>query len=337
MHYRTVPGWLIPFLLGMSVFGLTFFTGPAAADRATASAPKAGVQAAPPIYMPLIFKNYAAWLDRVNTYRRLAQLPDLTENPDWSFGARQHAVYMVKAGETSNFESMTSPWYTPDGAAAAPNSLLIGATSATFSDVQAVDYWFRSPFQTISILDPELRQTGYGSYREAGGLMPMAAALDVRRGYISGVPAGVTFPVKWPGSGQVVGLRTFAEFGETPDSFSFNNCNTPGYSAATAGLPIILQVGSGSAAGPTVNRNSAPSVLRLGSSPQPHCLITAVDLPVDTAGTRDYLATRDALILIPKDPLMQGATYTVSITATLSGGSPTNYTWSFSVAANANP
>ncbi|MBW1713559.1 MAG: hypothetical protein JRJ59_10465, partial [Deltaproteobacteria bacterium] len=45
---------------------------------------------------------------------------------------------------------------------------------------------------------------------------------------------------------------------------------------------------------------------------------------------RVVLDMRDAAVLIPRDPLIPGATYTVSITA---NGQP--YTWSFTVSETA--
>lgn len=315
------------FAIGMVVFGWLIFSAPAAATITS----RAPAQTTPTpntrIFLPLVGRDFVnlPWLNRLNGYRAQAGLPPLTENASWSNGAALHARYMVKTDQVTDYQLLQNPEYTPEGAEAARHSLLFGIGTVTTTDEAAIDLWLRSPFQAVSVLDPELRRTGFGSYREAdGGIVQMAAALDVQRGW-SDTPAPA-YPVFWPGNGQTVSLRTYSG-GDYPDPLRHPGC------AGAQGLPIILQVGNGSLNVGLAASN--PTLFRAGGSPLPHCAFTETTYdggnPADTDYGRLLLGTRDAVVLLPKAPLSPGVTYTVTINATLNGA-PQTYTWSFTVA-----
>jgi hypothetical protein len=94
-------------------------------------------------------------------------------------------------------------------------------------------------------------------------------------------------------------------------------------------LPIILQLGAGGLT-PNVTAHS----LQQDGVEIPHCVFdeTSYSNPDDWLRDlgRDVLGARDAVVIIPRDPLNPGATYRVSVTA---NGQTT--TWSFDVAATA--
>ena len=103
----------------------------------------------------------------------------------------------------------------------------------------------------------------------------------------------------------------------------------PGYTAP-AGLPIILQIGDGSLT-PSVTAHTITS----GGSAVEHCVFdeTSYSNPdgnMQSLG-RSVLGGRDAIVLIARQSLTQGAMYTVSVTA-----NGTKYTWSFTVSKNAS-
>jgi hypothetical protein len=332
---RFPVAWLAPFVAGMSLFGWMIFTGPAAAtDSKTAP-----LSVTPAAYLPVIFRDYVNVSDplkRVNFYRALAgpYLPPVGENSSWSTGTNNHARYIVQCdpGTSLDFESPASPCYTSEGDDAARNSLIIGVQlTADFTDTQAVDYWARSPFQMLSILEPELLQSSYGSYREAGPGYQMAAVLDVRRG-LGAIPGSVTFPLMWPGNGKTVTLRSYSG-GDYPNPLSHPSCS--GFNPATAGLPIILQVGNGAA---TIS--ALTTSFTQGATPLPHCAFGPHDYinanSSDQNLGRALLDARDAIVLIPQNQLAQGAIYNVSVNAAVNGNA-NNYAWSFTVAADANP
>jgi uncharacterized protein YkwD len=319
------------FALGMAAFGWLIFATPAATVISRVQ-PQTTPAPGNRIFLPLVSQNFVnlPWLNRVNSYRAQAGLSPLSENAAWSNGASLHARYMVKTDQVTDYQLVVNPEYTPEGAEAARHSLLFGIGAVTTTDESAIDIWLRSPFQALSILDPELRQTGFGSYREAdGGTIQMAAAFDVQRGW-NDAPAPA-YPVFWPGNGQTVRLRSYSG-GDYPDPLKSPGC------AGSQGLPLILQVGKGSLNVGLAASN--PTLFRSGSTPLQHCAFTETSYdagnPTDTTYGRLLLSVRDAIVLLPKDPLTPGATYTVSVNATLNGAGQT-FTWSFTVAADAAP
>jgi phosphatidylserine/phosphatidylglycerophosphate/cardiolipin synthase-like enzyme len=284
------------------------------------------------VYLPLITRDYtaptpppppaSAWLDHLNSFRALVDLPDVTENLIWSDGDWKHARYMVKNNYVGHSEDPANPWYTPEGLLAAQKGNVFVSSSTATTDTEAIDWWMSAPFHAVAVVDPALQQVGYGSYREADGGWQMGATLDVARGQGT-IPATTTFPVAYPGDGKESVLRAF-EGGEWPDPLT----SCPGYSEP-AGLPIILQIGPG---------NLTPSVtahtLMSGTISLEHCLFdeTSYANPVGSTQTtgRNILNGRDAIVLMPRQPLTPGATYTVSISA-----NGQTYTWSFSVSSTA--
>jgi uncharacterized protein YkwD len=261
------------------------------------------------------------WLKYVNGYRAMAGLPSLVENSTWSSGCWLHARYIVKNDDLQHTEDPANPWYTLEGLFAAESSNLAGDGNVNASDEWAIDTWMQAPFHAVGILDPKLRATGFGSYREADGGIQMGAALDVIRGW-GAIPPSVVYPIKWPGDGATVSLRL--HWGEVPSPLT----SCPGY-AAPSGLPIILQIGSGERT-PNVTAHSFTQ----GGAPLDHCVFdeTNYTYPIgewqDLA--RSLLDARDAIVLIPRAPLTSGATYTASITV-----NEETHTWSFTVSAAA--
>ena len=263
------------------------------------------------------------WRTYVNYYRAVAHLPGLSEEPAWSDGAWKHARYMVKNDVIGHTEDPGNPWYSPEGATAAANSNVMVSSDINATDRQAIDLWMQGPFHGVGIIDPALLQTGFGSYREAGGIFAMGAALNVLCGLTSTVPATVTFPIKWPDHNTTVYLRTY-DGGETPDPLT----SCPGF-GATSGLPVILQIGSGNLT-PAVTASS----FKQGSTSLEHCVFDETNYYNSIQSLQDLgrsiLNARDAIVLIPKAALAPGATYTASITV-----NGQTHTWSFAVSSAA--
>src|SRR5262245_53949361 len=257
------------------------------------------------------------WLATVNLYRGLAGLAAVTESPDWSAGDLQHAHYMVATDTIGHSEDPGSPFYTADGDAAARNSNVAGTSDLSATEGWAVDSWMSGPFHAIGILDPALAVSGFGIFHGAGTSIQTAAALDVIRGR-SVNPAAV-FPVVFPSDGRTLPIGTFKGH-EVPDPLSA----CPGYAAPT-GVPLILQFDPG-APPPTV---TASTLTRDGVVVE-HCRFDGTtyvnpDPDVQSIG-RNVLGTRGAVVLMPRDPLMKGVSYGVSLTA-----DGTTLTWSFTV------
>lgn len=265
----------------------------------------------------------AEWLEYLNYFRAMAGLNPISENTDWGTGTYNHSRYMVKNDFIGHSENPSNPWYTPEGAQAAQSSNLAASHSTDISDTAAIDLWIQAPFHAVGVLDPKLHQVGYGSFREADGGLQMGASLDVLRG-LGSLPADISFPIAWPGEGSIVPLTSHTT--EYPDPLS----SCPGY-VTPAGLPIILQIGSGDQT-PDIKDHS----LYQGSTPLEHCIFDETSYTNGDASAQELaraiLGARDAIVLIPRQPLAPGATYRVSIS--LASG---NYSWSFSVADIAAP
>lgn len=258
------------------------------------------------------------WLSYVNYQRSLANLPPVAEDTTWSEGDRLHARYMVKNNVIAHDEDPNNQWYTPEGRLAAQNSNLMVSSSAATSDFAAIDLWMQGPFHSLGIIDPKLLSAGFGSYRENDGGFQMGAGLDVLRGR-GAIPASVSFPILWPADGKSTQLNAY-KGNEAPDPLT----GCPGYTAPS-GLPLILQIG----AGDLTPQVSAHSFTRDGQALE-HCVFDETSYTNPNSSYQDLgrsiLGARDAIVLIPRAPLLSGATYHASITS-----NGTTYNWSFSV------
>lgn len=262
----------------------------------------------------------AEWLDYVNYYRAMAELPQVAENPDWSYGNVLHGRYSVKNDVLIHDEDPANPWFTPEGQAAARASNLAGSNDVNATYIFAVDSWMQAPFHAVGLLDPELHQVGYGDYRETSNGMQMGAGLDVIRG-LGSIPGVVEFPVVWPAESTTVPLTL--HWGEIPSPLT----SCPGYNTPS-GLPLILQLGAGNLT-PNV---TAHSFTRDGNNLE-HCVFDETnyvnsDHSQQSLG-RGILDNRDAILMIPRNPLAPGADYHVSITA-----NGETYSWTFAVSTN---
>ena len=258
------------------------------------------------------------WFGLVNHYRLMAGLPSVTENTTWSDGCWLHARYAVKNDAMGHTEDPNLPWYTPEGLACAQSANLYYSSSVSRSDPDAIDGWMVGPFHAVGVIDPALQQTAYGSYRESDGGIQMCAGLDVIRG-LGSISPQVSFPVVWPADGVTTPLRRYGG-GETPDPLS----GCPGYSVPS-GPPIILQIGPGDQT-PDVTAHSFTQ----DSVALEHCLYdetsyTNSDSSLQNLG-RSVLNMRDAIVLIPREPLTPGTNYAVSITV-----NGQTISWSFNV------
>ena len=256
------------------------------------------------------------WLEYINYFRGLAGLPSVLGNPSWSQGDWMHSRYMVKNDYIGHNEDPRNSWFSNDGDLAARTSNLLASSSHTATDNSAISGWMQAPFHGVGMLDPQLREVGFGSFREQDGGFQMGAALDVLRG-LQDLPDSVRLPIAWPGEGTKVPITSHT--GEYPNPLS----SCAGYSTP-AGLPVILQVGAGELS-PQVSTHT----FKTGNQDLPHCVFdestyTNPDRAAQSLG-RAILDSRDAIVLIPKAPLVPGNTYSVSITV-----NGDTHQWSFS-------
>ncbi len=275
-----------------------------------------------PTPSPTSSPNPNDWLSYTNYYRGMSDVQPLTENSSWSSDCEKHAIYIVKNDILEHDEDPSNQYYTPGGQIAAQSSDLAASYDINDGVKFTLETWMQAPFHAIAILDPALTTSGYGIYHENDGGLVMGAAIDVVRGRTT-APSDTPFPIKFPGDGSVINIRL--HWGETPDPLT----SCPGYTAPV-GLPITLQLGSGNIT-PNV---TAHSFTTASGTALEHCVFdeTNYDNPSDYEQywIRSILDQRDAIVLIPKEPLSPGETYNVSITT-----NGKTYAWSFKVSEDA--
>ena len=240
------------------------------------------------------------WLARLNLYRATALLPPVVEDPGLSGAVLEHARYMVAHGVVRHSQNRRDRWATPGGAAAAAASNLAGSIRPTEPDSWAVDLWMQAPFHALGILDPGLDHVGFGIHHAPNGRVQTAAGLDVINGRRT-APRSIAYPVLWPANGSSVPLATHT----VEDPSPLTSC--PGYRAPT-GLPLIVQLG----AGDLVPQVTASWIVEEGRLLE-HCVFGEGTYRNRNAGqqrlARSILAARDAVVLIPREPLRPGSSY----------------------------
>jgi hypothetical protein len=211
-----------------------------------------------------------------------------------------HARYMVAHGVLQHSENRRDTWATPEGATAAAVSNLAGSPLPTESDDWAIDLWMQAPFHAIGILDPSLKRVGFGIEHAKTGKIQTAAGLDVIRGR-SAPPFSAAYPIVWPANGASVPIAVHVAEYPSP----LTSC--PGYQAPT-GLPLIVQLGSSGKA-----LHVTRSFITEADRVLEHCIFNGrtyrnPDRVQQQIGRR-ILAARDALVLIPRQPLRPGSRY----------------------------
>jgi len=262
------------------------------------------------------------WLAYVNRFRTSTGLLPLGENESWSNGGWLHSRYMVKNDYVGHREVLGNPWYTVEVDTAAQTGNVYVSWWADTTDERPIDFWMTAPFHAISILDPQLHTTGFGVYREAIGNWKTGSTLDVSRGR-GDLPQGTAFPIPYPADGGTTWLNAYYG-GEFPDPLT----SCPGYSAPT-GPPIMLQLGSGELTPEVISHRVLENGVQLDS-----CIFDETNY-VNPNSAMQYtgrivLNNRDAVVIMPRDPLVAGKTYFVEVTTV-----STTTSWSFLVDSDA--
>jgi hypothetical protein len=164
------------------------------------------------------------------------------------------------------------------------------------------------------LLNPALHQVGYGQYCEKG---ICAAALNIHSG-VDAEPGAAT-PVMFPADRSTVRDGKFsADEAEWPDPLATCGYHTP------TGMPITLQIGGSAPAGLeeySLTRNGTPVTA---------CAFDASSYksadPVAAQRVKQQLAQFAGIVMVPKEPLVPGATYSVKIVA-----SGQSFSWWFAV------
>ena len=256
------------------------------------------------------------WLRIINSYRTSTGLPRVSEDQTWMGGVTRHAVYLAMTGSMVHGEDPSSPFYTPDGAAAAEKSVLGGWRGSIRSDRDLIDGWMTAPFHAMHFFEPRLQRIAFASNRGTpGASLDSSAVLDVVHGLGSKVIADR--PVTFPANASTTPLTTFVA--ETPNPLT----SCPGYSAP-AGLPLLAMFPS--------PPGTATAELTLDGRAVETCLIDAGYANPDAGAqktARTLLTQKNAVVIVPRLPLQPGATYTARVATAAAG----TIEWSFTVEA----
>jgi hypothetical protein len=249
------------------------------------------------------------WLTVVDHYRQTSHLPPVLENTAWSAAATSHSCYMLVNGITHD-EVPGLPGYTPEGDAAAHNSNVAVSSRVNSSARSLIELWMTGPFHAIGILRPNLVSVGFGKCDSpTTPVWHSAATLDVLHGLV-GSP-GYGWPIVFPGDGATTSLDRFVT--ESPNPLEF--CGWTG----AAGLPLIAMMPRAFDTQPTATVQDSSRSLEL-------CVLSALNTD---AAAQSILASSNAIVVIPREPLRAGA-YSVAITT--SSGS---VAWTFTIDPNA--
>lgn len=272
--------------------------------------------ATPPPPTPTVEAVGTDWLQYVNIFRDQASLPRLLENPAWSLQSLQHSRYMTYSGRLEHGEDTASQYYTKDGQTAGENGNIAAGWIGSMPFKWAINYWMSAPFHAIPIIDPQLSSTGFAEYRDESGAVPLTATMDVKRG-LGPLPEGVTYPIMYPRDGGMTWVLRYS-LPEFPEALS----TCAGYVQPT-GAPIILQIGDGR----EVPNVTATSLYRDGEY-LAHCRFDETNFTHPNEwrqkSARLILDNRDAIVIIPQQPMLPDSTYSVRIDA-----NGQTYTWSF--------
>ena len=260
------------------------------------------------------------WLQYLNIFRTEANLPPLLENVNWSLDSAQHSRYMSYTGNLRHSQDANSPYFTRQGQTAGENGNIAAGYIGSDPFKWAFNYWMSAPFHAIPIIDPQLRETGFAENRDPSAATPLTATLDVRRG-LGALPESITYPIMFPRDGGLTWVLRYS-LPEFPQALS--TCT--GYQQPT-GAPIILQIGDGS-----LVPNVTASALYRDGEYLAHCRFDETNFTHPDAymqrSARLILDNRDAIVVIPQQPLLPDSNYSVRIDA-----NGQTYTWSFRTAS----
>jgi hypothetical protein len=247
-------------------------------------------------------------LERLNAHRKAAGLEPVVADPSLSKGCAAHAAYLVKnvdqpsaQGLGLHAEEAKLPGYTKEGERAGKASVIFLGKEGP----DAVEGWMGSLLHRIPLLQSRLKKVGYGVAR--GGPAKSTVVLDSTNGMSAGKDAPF---VVYPADGQKDVPRAFVE--EIPDPI-------PGSVDKKAGYPVTVIFSEGALV------KDVKASLKDADGKEVPFWLSSPEKPA----AADY--QRNTVGLIAEDPLKPETTYTVAVSARVTG-KPWLKTWSFTTA-----
>jgi hypothetical protein len=225
-------------------------------------------------------------------------------------------------GALFHAEDQSKPGYSAEGLKAAQASDVINQPRNKLTNdqlmAQAIQWWISGPFHRAQLVNPELKQVGFGQYCNAARCV---SALDSITDSPLAPPSGrpLAEPVKVPPDGASVKPSRFG--GEWPSPVS----SCPDYSAFSSAITLQLgmfvhaKIGEASLT-QTTGTNAGKTVATCAYDSEGY---TNPD-PIAQSAGRKVLSSYGEVVMMVRDPLATGETYRVAMTV---NGTP--YTWSF--------
>ena len=214
--------------------------------------------------------------------------------------------------------------YTPDGMRAARNSDVMFDPTQNLTDEQrmtrAIQRWMAGPFHRSSMVNPDLRQVGFGDYC---GDRLCAAALDWRDDLEPALPGGHPYPtpIEVPPDGATVTPSGYGNEWPSPTAPCIGYPNNA--AAITIQLGINMEAALSDAS--LTQTTGAAAGTKVGTCAYDFRKYTNPD-PGTQAHGREVLRGFAEAVMMIRDPLVGGESYRVDMTV---NGNP--YTWSFTV------
>ena len=276
------------------------------------------------------------WLATLNLYRAALKLQPVEEDPRLSQGCRDHAKYLVmnygstlaagiNIGSVMHTEDESKPGYTPDGIKAARASDVMFQAPQKFSNeermTRAIESWIAGPFHRPQIVNPDVRQVGFGEYCSE---KICAASLDWRSNLEPPLPGGHPYatPIEIPPEGATVKPSGFG--GEWPSPTS--TCPGYPYNAPAITIQVGINMGAAVSDASLTQTTGAGAGTKVATCAYDFQRYTNPDLGTQEHG-RQVLRSFGQVVMMVRDPLASGETYRVAMTV---NGKP--YMWSFTAA-----
>ena len=284
----------------------------------------------------------AAVVERINYYRRLMNLPQVSADQASSANDQSEAQSALASPDASGgpiaLRVVKGPGYLENGAGN-PVSVLLMAASSANDGAAIVDRIMALPLTALKLIDPQLVKVGTGISCDQH---LCAVVLSVKRGLakqdrldlyeasesdrfwnprLGPIPpqrGKLKTPLEFPPDGTATPLLASSgvDFPELPAS-----C---GDYRSQAGPPIILELGAG--ASKDAELVIGPTSLTHDGSPVEFCLLDSSSYGSGEDGNlgKKELSAFGAVIIVPRKPLQTSGIYSVSIVA-----DSTPYTWTF--------
>lgn len=249
--------------------------------------------------------DLAPVLERLNAHRKAAGLEAVVADPFLTKGCAAHAAYLVKnvdhpstQGLGLHNEDPKLPGYSKEGERAGKASVIfLGKEGA-----DAVEGWIGSLLHRIPLMQSRLRRIGYGVAR--GGPAGVTVVLDATNGMAPGRDAPVTL---YPADGQKDVPLRFVQ--EIPDPI-------PESPDKKAGYPVTAIFSEGALV------KDVRGAIKDAAGNDLSIWLSSPEKPA----AADY--QRNTIGIITQEPLKPSTTYTVTMSARVTGKAWSK-TWTF--------